>query len=433
MKLVIIAGGKGTRLGRSDVPKPMVNIGDKTVLEHQLLLARQYGIRDVYIVAGHLASVIYDHFQDGSDYGLRITHIVEPHPLGTAGSVGLLRHVLDERFLLFYGDVMLDMDVGQLLAFDKPDASLGTLVVHPNDHPYDSDLLEVDSAHHVRAWHAKPHAPEAEHGNLVNAGVYVLSPEIFRYVPTDRATDFGRDIFPAVLRAGGTLQAYSTPEFIKDMGTPDRLQEISQAYSSGRIGRLNRSNRRRAVFLDRDGVIAKFVDNLSRLDQFELAPQAGAALREINRSEHLAVLVTNQPMIAKGFMTVEELRRIHARMETLLGREHAYLDAVYYCPHHPQSGFVGEVAELKIACECRKPRSGMLLQAAADLNIDLSASWIIGDHETDLIAGKRVGCRATHLQAGPPSDWADDSTTDLLAAVRRIVQPAEGSWSKVAA
>lgn len=409
-------------MGLTDVPKPMARIGDQTLLEHQIELLRRHGLRDIYILSGHLAHVIFDRVQDGSVYGVRATHLVEPRPLGTAGSVGLLKHLFHERFLVLYGDVMLDMDLEHLIAFDRRENAMATLVVHPNGHPYDSDLLEVDEDDALVAFHSKPRNPEVYYHNLVNAGVYILSPEIFPHIPCGPSLDFGRDILPALLRSGRRLRAYRTAEYLADMGTPERLQAVSRDYHTGRIARLNRRNKRPAIFLDRDGVLVRDIDNLSRPEDLELLPGVAKAVAAVNGSDYLAVVVTNQPMIAKGFITRMGLRDIHKKMETLLGREHAFLDGIYYCPHHPHSGFAGEVPHLKGPCLCRKPNPGMLLQAAEEWNIDLARSWMIGDRECDLIAGKRAGCATVHVcAAGASSSWADGSATNLLEGVNGIL------------
>jgi mannose-1-phosphate guanylyltransferase / phosphomannomutase len=334
----------------------------------------------------------------------------------------MLKHLLRDRFLVVYGDVLLDMDLDRLLAFDRQKESLGTLVVHPNAHPYDSDLLETDEQDTITAFHPKPRPAGAWYHNLVNAGVYILRPEVVAEVPFGQALDFGRDVLPALVRAGGRLRAYRTTEYIQDVGTPDRLRRVAQDYLHGKVARLNRRHRRRAVFLDRDGVLVKYVDHLSRAEDLELLAGAAEAVAGLNGSEYLAVLVTNQPMIAKGFLTTAELRALHKKMETALGLEHAYLDALYYCPHHPARGFPGEVAELKVPCACRKPQPGMLRQAAEEWNIDLSSSWMIGDRESDVLAGKRAGCRTIQISSpGQASRWANRTAGSLLEAVRSLL------------
>ena len=145
------------------------------------------------------------------------------------------------------------------------------------------------------------------------------------------------------------------------------------------------------------------------------------AIKEINKSDYLSVVVTNQPMIAKGFVSFDEVENTHKKMETLLGNERAFVNAIYYCPHHPEKGFEGEIPELKINCECRKPKAGMLLKAANEMNIDLENSWMIGDSERDMQAGKNAGCKTVYLSQ-KDSAYADFKAADLLEAVNLIME-----------
>lgn len=398
MQLVIIAGGKGTRLGLKDIPKPMCPINNKPLLQYQVELAKRYGIDEIFILSGHLSQVIVNYFGDGSQFGVKIHHVVEPHPLGTAGSLKLIEDQLNDRFLVFYGDVVMDFDISSFINFDLQDTdTLGTLLVHPGNHPYDSDLVEVNSDNNIIGFLPKPHPKDLLYRNLNNAAVYILSPEILRFIPEDQNLDFGKDIFPKLVSEGYRLRAYDTPEFIRDMGTPDRLKVIEKDVVSGLVSSLNKENPRKAIFLDRDGTINENMDIHPSVENFCLLPGAAKAIRKINETHYLAVVVTNQPMIAKGFLTFPELENIHKKMETLLGNERAYLDKIYFCPHHPEKGFAGELPELKVDCDCRKPKPGMLLQAARDLNIDLSNSWMIGDSLSDIEAGRRAGCNAILL------------------------------------
>ena len=419
MRLVIIAGGKGTRLGFKDIPKPMVEIGGKPLLEHQINLAKRYGIDEIFILSGHLSDKIVDYFKDGSKFGVKIHHIIEPHPLGTAGCVKLAENLLDDRFLVFYGDIIMDFDINRFIDFDRQYNSIGSIIVHPNDHPYDSDLLETDKENTVTKILSKPHSEDEFYQNLVNAGVYIFSPEIFNYIEKDKSQDFGRDIFKRIVESQGILKAYKTPEYIKDMGTPDRFEKVKQDFLSGKVARLNKINKRSCIFLDRDGVINKDMDSAPTVEKFELLDGAAEAVKMINKSDYLAVVVTNQPMIAKGFIRRNEVEEIHKKMETLLGAEHAFLDRIYYCPHHPEKGFEGEIPELKIECSCRKPKPGMLLEAEKDLNIDLESSWMIGDSKRDIEAGKNAGCRTVSIDSELGADFCAEN---LLQAVKYILK-----------
>lgn len=419
MQLVIIAGGKGTRLELKDIPKPMVKIGDKPLLKHQIDLAKRYDIDEVFILSGHLANVIEEYFEDGSKFGVKIHHVVEPYPLGTAGSLKLLDGKLNDRFLVFYGDVVMDFDIASFIEFDKQYDSIGTTIIHPNDHPYDSDLLEINKNNKVTKVLPKPHQNGEYYQNLVNAAVYIFSPKIFQYIEEGVSQDFGKHILSKVVEAGETLIGYKTPEYIKDMGTADRFEAVKNDFLTGKVARLNKQNKRPCIFLDRDGVINKDMDSKPLCKDFELLDGVAEAIKSINKSDYLSVVVTNQPMIAKGFVTFEEVENTHKKMETLLGEQHAYLNGIYYCPHHPEKGFDGEIKELKIDCECRKPKAGMLFRAKKDLNIDLENSWMIGDSQRDIDAGKNANCRTISIKKDLGADYI---AQDLKDAVNYILK-----------
>lgn len=427
MKLVILAGGKGTRLGArwSGRPKPMVPIAGKPILEHQLDLARRYGFNDVLLLLGHMGEKVAGHFGERWN-GMRLSYLQEETPLGTAGAVKSAAGLLDGDFLVFYGDTIMDVDLAAMVDFHRAAGAAATLLVHPNDHPYDSDLLDEREGR-VIAFHSKPHPEDLCARNLVNAALYILSPTILPHVEEGVSSDFGKDIFPRLLRRGLPLAAYNTAEYIKDVGTLDRLERVERDILSGKVARLNRRNPRSCIFLDRDGTINREIDTVRRAEELEFLPGVPEAIRRINKSEFLAVVATNQPAIAKGFMSEDDLAGVHARVEMELGRTHAYLDRIYFCPHHPEKGFAGERPELKIACQCRKPGIGMIEQARRELNIDLSPSWLIGDRTVDVMTARNAGLRSVLLRTGfAGADAKYDVTPDLECesleeAVRRIL------------
>ena len=394
MKLVIIAGGKGTRLGMKDIPKPMVKVCGKPIIEHQIELAKRYGITDIYILSGYLSNVIIDYCGNGKKWGVNIKHIVEKLPLGTAGAIKQLGNFINDRFMVFYGDTIFDIDLSSFISYDnKYNHHIATLIVHPNDHPYDSDLVETDEYNNIVKFHSKPLLDNKYYSNLVNAALYIFSPDIFKYIKKNENSDFGKTIFPQLLDAGEKLIAYKSAEYLKDMGTLDRLAKVEADVSSAKVKRLNKEYKRKAIFIDRDGVINREVDNLRNISDFELLDNVSEAIAKINNSEFLAIAITNQPMIAKGFLSENDLNEIHKKLDTLLGYDKAYLNDLYYCPHHPDKGFVGELAHLKMNCDCRKPNVGMILQAEKTYNIDLKNSYIIGDRYVDIKAGKNAGLK----------------------------------------
>lgn len=213
-----------------------------------------------------------------------------------------------------------------------------------------------------------------------------------RHPETPDKIDLDRDVLKPNIPSG-KIFAYDTPEYIKDMGTPDRFYETEKDIESGKVHARNLKNKQKAIFLDRDGTINKMVGFVTKPEQFELIEGAAEAIKAINKSGYLAIVVTNQPVIARGDCTFEELQTIHDKMETELGKVGAFVDAIYVCPHHTDKGFEGERPEYKCNCNCRKPKPGLLLQAAKDFNIDLSESYMIGDSHRDVEAGENAGVK----------------------------------------
>lgn len=415
MKCVIIAGGKGTRLGFKDIPKPMAPIDGKPLLEHQINLAKTFGLNDIYILSGYLSNAIEAYFGGGSAFGVNITHIVEEVPLGTAGAVKQLENRIRDRFMVFYGDVIFNIDLEPFIKYDEESSSIATIIVHPNDHPYDSDLIEIDAENAVTAFHSKPHDENGYYRNLVNAAVYILSPEIFKTIPAASPSDFGKDIFPALLKAGKKIRAYKTAEYLKDMGTADRLERVENDFVNGRISRFTRTNERPAIFMDRDGTLIKYADLLCSVEDVELFPFTAFSVKRINNSDFLCFLVTNQPVVARNICDISCVNQIHNKIETLLGREHAYLNGIYFCPHHPDKGYPEENPTLKVDCECRKPKLGMIEKAMREYNINMESSWFIGDTTVDVQTGKNAGLKTVLVRTGKGgSDMKFDVTPDFV-------------------
>lgn len=410
MQAVIMAGGKGTRVAsvNGSVPKPMLPIDGKPVLLHQVECLKRQGIFDITLTIGHLGTQIQDFFGDGQRFGVQITYVEEETPLGTAGALYYLKGKFSDDFLLINGDLIFDVDFARLMRFHKSRQSLATLLVHPNDHPYDSGIILADGDGRVNGWLTK----EDERGwyqNCVNAGIHVISPQVLERINAPEKVDLDREILKPLIRTG-KVYACRTPEYVKDMGTPERIMQVEQDLQTGLVRRKNLGKKQKAVFLDRDGTINQYVGFLKRIEDFQLLNGAAEAIRIINQSGYLAIVVTNQPVIARGDVTWGELDRIHHKMETLLGEQGAYIDDIFACPHHPDSGFPGEVAAYKMDCNCRKPKPGLLLQAAEKYNIDLAESWMIGDSPQDIQAGQAAGCRTA----------AVSESVNLLDVVKRI-------------
>lgn len=393
MQTVIMAGGKGTRIAsvNAEVPKPMLEVCGKPILEHQIEVLKRQKLTDIILVIGYLGNVIRDYFQDGSKYGVHISYIEEKELLGTAGSFYYLKDIIQDDFFLLNGDLIFDVDLHRFMNFHKEKHALATLFTHPNNHPYDSGLIIANEDGTITKWIHK----EEERGflrNRVNAGIHIISPMVLERFTELKKTDLDREVLKPLIPSG-RVYAYDSPEYVKDMGTPERYRQVEQDLLKGRVRARNLDRKQKCIFLDRDGTLNVYKGFLTDIEELELIPGTAEALKCINSSEYLAIVITNQPVIARGECSVQELEEIHNKLETLLGKEGAYIDALYYCPHHPDKGFEGERPEYKIECGCRKPKPGMLLKAAEDYNIDLSQSIMIGDGKNDMEAGKAAGCQ----------------------------------------
>lgn len=414
MIAVIMAGGKGTRIAsiNSEVPKPMIPILDKPILEYEINVLKRQNILDIVLVVGYLGDKVSSYFGDGSNFGVNITYIKEETPLGTAGALYFLKDRIKDDFLLLNGDIVFDVDIARFMKAHKSNNCLATILTHPNSHPYDSGVIVADSSNKVTKWLTKEE-DRLWYRNRVNAGIHILSNKILSKFTELKKTDLDREILKPLI-SEGELYIYDSPEYIKDMGTPDRYYQVIEDIKNNKPNKRNLSNKQKAVFLDRDGTINKYVGFLKNINDFELLPGVSEAVKLINNSDYLAIVVSNQPVIARGEVSIDELNEIHNKMETILGQDGAFLDAIYYCPHHPDKGFEGERIEYKIDCDCRKPKPGLLIKASKDFNIDLENSWMIGDSNNDVLCGLNAKCKTAIIGKNKEASLEGESLLELV-------------------
>lgn len=427
---VIQAGGKGTRLSKlteDKIPKPLLKVNGKPMIEWQIENIRKYGIRDFVIIIGHLGEKIKEYFEDGSKLGVHIRYIEEKEPLGSAGALYYLRELSCTNFLLVFGDVLFDINVGRMIRFHEEKSALATLLVHPNSHPFDSDLVVTDDENRVVGFDSKANVRDYWYDNCVNAGIYILSVKILEGLTALQRCDLEKDLLLPSLDTGRIYGCHTT-EYVKDAGTEKRFYDVCEEQARGVWQARNLSNKQKCIFLDRDGTINVYRGLISEESLLSLEESAAEAIKLINGSGYLAIVVTNQPVAARGMCEVEDVVRINRKLGVLLGRQGAYLDDLVFCPHHPDKGYPEENVKYKIPCSCRKPGIGMIMEMVEKYNIDISQSYLVGDSTVDIQTGINAGLKTVLVktgQAGMDGKYdakADFEAENLFEAVKLILE-----------
>ena len=237
MKAFILAAGLGTRL-RSlglDVPKVMVPIGGKPLLEHHLELFKRQGIREFIVNLHFLPEKITSYFGDGSRFGVSITYSHEPELLGTAGAVKKMESELrGESFIVFYGDNLVRVDFAPLLEFHRIRQAQATVALFASPEPWTGGVVETDSNGRVLRFVEKPDRKQVS-TNLISAGIFVLEPQVLDVIPAGQFYDFGRDVFPKLLAESRPVYAMAPKAYIQDVGTPERLARAQRDFEKGSL------------------------------------------------------------------------------------------------------------------------------------------------------------------------------------------------------
>ena len=392
MEIAILIGGSGTRLKKitKNEPKAFLKIGNKPIIVHQIEKLSRIKKR-IFI----LSKTNYKKFHNvlkKKFKRLKFIFLEENKPLGNAGCLKNLEKFNFENFLIIYGDLIFNIDFKRFIKFHLQKKSHLTLLVHPNDHPSDSDIVEINKEFKIIKLHNKPHK-KMNIGNLCMSGIFIINKKILKYLKLDKFQDFSNDLLGKLLKTNLKIHAYNTREYVKDAGTLDRINLIKKQIRTKKFINGNLNKKIPAIFLDRDGVINK--DNFKNQYQNPLKLNYGAikAVKQINDNGYLSVIVTNQSAVAKGFITLKKLESDHKKLEYLFGKNNAYFDRIYFCPYHPDKGFKGENIKFKKRSNWRKPNNGMILRAIKELNINKKNSYMIGDREVDYLAAKKTGIK----------------------------------------
>ncbi len=398
---VVVCGGRGTRLASvlGDLPKALAPVAGRPLLAHLLEDLASAGVSEVLLLAGEGGERLRAAAEALAPAGLAVHTEIEPAPRGTAGALLAVAHRLRERFLYVLGDVYTALDWARLAAAGDVNGGLGTLLVHRSSHPEDSDVLATDDGDRISGWVGR--GPDGRStaavvtAAMTNAGVAVLHRRLTDFIPRDRPADLFGEVIPRRVDAREALYGYRTCEYVKDLGTPDRLRGVDADVRTGRA-RL----RAEVVLLDRDGVLNVEAGPLRRPEQLRLLPGAAAAVRRLNQASIFAAVVSNQAVVARGLCTTRELGVIHQRLADLLEEEGAHLDGVFVCPHHPETNHDDGDPALRGPCRCRKPSVGLVESALAEVSVQPGRAVVVGDATVDLQLAANAGLPSIGVDTG---------------------------------
>lgn len=415
---MVLAGGKGTRSADPGRAKLAQEIAGESLMAWHLRLLEPSEIDEALVVAGHLGDQVQELCDNLASDMASVRVIHEERQEGTVAALRLAaEHTDADEFLVILGDILMALPVQHLLDDWRASGVGVAVVVHPSTHPEDSDA--AFSSHDGRVLVVPKSEPRDHIPNMSSAGLFAITRDaLSRY---GHLRDVGSDILPQAAREGD-LFAFVSSHYLKDTGTPDRLVSARADVDSGAFVRRGQLHARPGLFLDRDGVINPAEPEFYGPEGYVLLPGVAAAIREGNRAGVPVIVVTNQPGLAKGFMSFDDHQRVRARMDRLLGAEGAFVDDYLSCPHHPDSGFVGEVPELKRTCECRKPDIDLARVAAARHHIDLGQSVMVGDTNRDRGFARGAGMRFVHVSALCDVDDAEDCFPEAADAIRRGIE-----------
>lgn len=420
-EVAIIAGGSGTRVTEiaAGLPKCLLPLGDSTILDKQLDFFKRYGFKVIHLFLGYGAESVIQHLEPRKDF-LFIYH-VENEPRGSAGKLIDCLSGLENDLIVVHGDLFIDFPIDEMLA-QIVDPKIGFIqLVHPSNHMNDSDVVIVNQDYYISRIQMKPHPDDLCVRNLCNAGVFVFSKFWLRRIMelgqkiSSQKIDLDRDLVPRLLQEGVIGKAHQNIGLVRDLGTPERLKEF-------KISVLKAFDYRKPIiFLDRDGVINEEKGWIKDFANFHIFEDVGESIQILNQSGFRVIVVTNQPVIARGEATIDDIYKLHASLDMYLARRGAYVDSYFVCPHHTDSGFEGEILELKMDCSCRKPKIGLLIEAILNFPTNLDECWMIGDTWRDRMAAENIGIRYLNVNRNLNEGVSDTEFADLKGAVTHIL------------
>ena len=370
---VILAGGKGERLRpfTDTLPKPMYPIGGIPFIVRLVNQIRDFGIDRIVILLGYMADKVISELGDGSKYGVNITYDITPIEYDTGDRLIHAADKLDDRFLLMYCDNYCPVDFPRLVKeFNENDAMI-QMSVYSNKDGYTKNNIRMNDNGKLVDIYDKNRTAYGLQG--VEIGYSIVKKEAINLV-NDDVRNFTKAVFPKLVSMQ-KLYATVTDHRYYSIGSYERMPLTEEFFREKKV-----------AFLDRDGTInvrAPKACYIEKPEEFVWLDGAIDAIKLLNDNDVITILITNQPGIARGNLTVDDLNKIHAKMQNDLKVHGAHIDHIYYCPHNWHEG-----------CDCRKPKPGMLYQAGRDLSLNLTECILFGDDPRDIEAADAARCQS---------------------------------------
>lgn len=391
---VIVAGGSGTRLVCNGVltPKLLLPLDGKRLIDFLIVELELEGFTHALFILGVGSSEIISYLST-LESKIVITYTIEKEKKGTFGALVQSLPLLSEKFIVIYGDLFLsNANLGGIFSHFLESGMNAAVLCKFTDHPLDSDLIELDEKFVIKNIFSYPHQDVNSIPPIAMAGVFYFSKSVITdYFQID-FKDISREFLPKIL-GELNVRAYFHQGTIRDLGTTQRLSEAHNlvrnlqkplTYGYG-------------VLLDRDGVINEDYGYVVDIDNVTLTNFAALLFETIQKNRWGFGVVTNQPAVSRGMITEEGAFSLTQSILSMINTSYMDFGDIYVCPHHPDSGFSGEIKSLKKKCFCRKPAPGLLLACLKSLSLRATNVLIIGDSLTDVQAAQAIGAKALHV------------------------------------
>ncbi len=400
--VILLSGGRGTRSENPDIPKSLQQLTPELrVVDTIANSLVSMDIGKVVAVLGQFHDEQVRAFSDISWPGELV--ITSSTDFGTSHAVSTgLQAVTSEWVLVIAADSALSFDFDALLAFAKKSGSDVVFSARYSNHPHDSDALILGDDSRILEFRSKG---EVAKGVILSAsGVILIRRSALEGLPT--SGDFQKNLFDLVQIRNLAAKAWISRFYCRDTGTPERLAKARSAFASG-SAQFRGKREIGAILIDRDGtLIPDSGDARQRVSQAEFAAEVSQAFMEANDNGVPIFVVTNQPGVAKGKITALDVEQTMSDIQLELSRSGAVFDDYRYCIHHPEKGWPGEIEQLKVVCNCRKPSGGMGLDLASHHLVNLEKSWVIGDSEADQGFAEVIGANFLSVSIAEPESVA---------------------------